>query len=129
MLGIDVNETTEDNKFTLQTVNCLGACALGPVVVINGEYYGQVTTEKLEKIMSETPKPEQAKFVRRRSGSFHRRKNSGSFSSKKEFMERYGGQEVLDQMTPTYHDEKTGEAFYNRMETPPRDLPKPKPEE
>jgi NADH-quinone oxidoreductase subunit E len=51
-LGIRAGETTTDNKFTLHTVNCLGACALGPVIVVNGEYYGQVTPEKLKEILS-----------------------------------------------------------------------------
>jgi len=37
-LGIRAGETTKDRKFTLETVNCLGACALGPVVVVDEEY-------------------------------------------------------------------------------------------
>ena len=41
-LGIKAGETTQDGKFSLDTVNCLGACALGPVVVIDGEYHGQL---------------------------------------------------------------------------------------
>lgn len=44
-------ETTEDERFTLETVNCLGACALGPVVVVDGKYESQVTPDKLEKIL------------------------------------------------------------------------------
>ncbi len=44
-------ETTEDERFTLETVNCLGACALGPVVVVDGKYESQVTPGKLEKIL------------------------------------------------------------------------------
>jgi NADH-quinone oxidoreductase subunit E len=46
-LGIEAGATTEDHRFTLETVNCVGACALGPVVIIDGEYHGQVTTEKI----------------------------------------------------------------------------------
>jgi NADH-quinone oxidoreductase subunit E len=46
-LGIEAGATTEDRRFTLETVNCVGACALGPVVIIDGEYHGQVTTEKI----------------------------------------------------------------------------------
>jgi len=42
---------TPDGKFSLETVNCVGACALGPVVVINTEYYGQVTINKVDKII------------------------------------------------------------------------------
>ncbi|UCG71067.1 MAG: NAD(P)H-dependent oxidoreductase subunit E, partial [Thermoplasmata archaeon] len=42
--------TTPDLKFTLETVNCLGACALGPVVVIDGEYY-PTTPARMEKLL------------------------------------------------------------------------------
>jgi NADH-quinone oxidoreductase subunit E len=51
MLGINPGETTEDGLFTLETVNCLGACALGPVMVIDGEYYGQMTIKKVRNIL------------------------------------------------------------------------------
>jgi NADH-quinone oxidoreductase subunit E len=47
-LGIDVGETTRDRLFSLETVNCLGSCALGPIVVIGGEYHGQMTPAKVE---------------------------------------------------------------------------------
>lgn len=50
-LGIEVNQTTDDLKFTLQTVNCLGACALAPVVKVNEEVHGQVSAEKVKKII------------------------------------------------------------------------------
>ena len=50
-LGIKPGETTKDNKFSLETVNCVGACALGPVVVINTDYHGQVTMKKIDKII------------------------------------------------------------------------------
>ena len=42
---------TPDGQFSLETVNCVGACALGPVVVINTEYHGQVTMAKVDKII------------------------------------------------------------------------------
>lgn len=42
-LGISAGETDEQMEFTLETVNCLGACALGPVVVVDKEYHGQMT--------------------------------------------------------------------------------------
>ena len=41
-LGILAGETTQDRQFTLETVNCLGACALGPIVVIDGHYFSHV---------------------------------------------------------------------------------------
>jgi len=50
-LGIKPGETTSDGKFSLETVNCVGACALGPVVVINTDYHGQVTMNKVDKLI------------------------------------------------------------------------------
>ena len=44
-------DTTEDSKFTLETVNCLGCCALGPVVVVDGNYESQVNPDKLDRIL------------------------------------------------------------------------------
>ncbi len=52
-LGIEPGETTEDMKFTLETVNCLGACALGPIVVIDGNYHGQMLLGKVKKVLRE----------------------------------------------------------------------------
>jgi NADH-quinone oxidoreductase subunit E len=49
--GLEPGETTEDEKFTFETANCLGCCALGPVVVIDGKYESQVNPEKFEKIL------------------------------------------------------------------------------
>jgi NADH-quinone oxidoreductase subunit E len=49
--GLKPGETTKDERFTLETANCLGCCALGPVVVIDGKYESQVNPEKLEKIL------------------------------------------------------------------------------
>lgn len=45
-LDIAEGETTKDMLFTLEAVNCLGACALGPVAVVDGEYHGQLNTRK-----------------------------------------------------------------------------------
>ena len=50
-LDIKPGETTPDLKFTLETVNCVGACALGPVVIVDGEYYGQMKTEKVNGVL------------------------------------------------------------------------------
>jgi len=49
--GLKPGETTEDERFTLETANCLGCCALGPVVVVDGKYESQVNPEKLEKVL------------------------------------------------------------------------------
>jgi len=48
--GVGPGETTEDMVFTLETVNCLGACALGPIVVVDGEYHGLMNPPKWDKI-------------------------------------------------------------------------------
>ena len=53
LLGIKRGETTKDRKFTLQTVNCLGSCALGPVAVINGNYHGHLTRRKVARVLKE----------------------------------------------------------------------------
>ncbi len=50
-LRIESGETTEDNQFTLETVNCVGACALGPIAIADGEYHGQLKTREVEKII------------------------------------------------------------------------------
>ncbi len=49
-LGIKAGETDKDLNFTLETVNCVGACALGPVAVVNGEYHGKLTTQKVGEL-------------------------------------------------------------------------------
>lgn len=50
-LGIKPGETTKDGEFTVETVNCLGACALGPVAVMDGKYYKNMTTAKLRDLI------------------------------------------------------------------------------
>ncbi len=50
-LGIKTGETTEDMLFSLETVNCLGACAMGPVMVVDGRYYGGMTGSKVPRIL------------------------------------------------------------------------------
>jgi len=50
-LGVAPGGTTRDREFTLETVNCLGCCALGPVVVLDDEYEGQMTTKKVDKLL------------------------------------------------------------------------------
>lgn len=50
-LGIDAGQTSEDKQFTLETVNCVGACALGPIAIIDGEYHGQMKTQEVQKLL------------------------------------------------------------------------------
>ena len=50
-LGVGENETTPDAKFTFETVACLGACALAPVLLVDKNYYGKLTPAKTEKVL------------------------------------------------------------------------------
>jgi NADH-quinone oxidoreductase subunit E len=50
-LGINTGETDKDLKFTLETVNCVGACALGPIVIVDGEYSGEMKTDKVKPLL------------------------------------------------------------------------------
>ena len=50
-LGIRPGEVTEDLQFSLETVNCVGACALGPLVIVDGDYHGQMTPDKVKEIL------------------------------------------------------------------------------
>jgi NADH:ubiquinone oxidoreductase subunit E len=51
--GITEGETTPDRMFTLETVRCLGACGLGPVVVVNEDIHGRVKSSKVREILSQ----------------------------------------------------------------------------
>lgn len=50
-LHVEPGCTTGDGKFTLESVNCLGACALAPIVVVDGKYHGQTTVKKADQII------------------------------------------------------------------------------
>lgn len=50
-LSIEAGQTSRDLMFTLKIVNCLGACALGPVVMVDGEYHGQMTQAKVDRLL------------------------------------------------------------------------------
>jgi NADH-quinone oxidoreductase subunit E len=52
-LGIKKGQTTPDLKFTLETVNCVGACALGPVVKVGEDYHGEMTAEGVINVLKE----------------------------------------------------------------------------
>jgi NADH:ubiquinone oxidoreductase subunit E len=49
-LGVEPGQTSQDGLFTLERVNCLGACALGPIVVLDGHYHRNMTPNKLRKL-------------------------------------------------------------------------------
>ncbi len=55
-LGIHGGETDADLQWTLETVGCLGACALGPIVVVDGEYHGQMTSVKATRLLQKIKK-------------------------------------------------------------------------
>ncbi len=69
-LGIDAGCTTRDNLFTLETVNCLGACALAPIVVVDGNYHGQTTVSKVDGILNKYKK----KPLKKKSFKKHKKK-------------------------------------------------------
>ncbi|MDH3216479.1 MAG: NAD(P)H-dependent oxidoreductase subunit E [Candidatus Krumholzibacteria bacterium] len=50
-LGISPGETTADQRFTLETVNCLGCCAVGPLLVLDGKYHGQMTAQRIAGVL------------------------------------------------------------------------------
>ena len=50
-LDVKAGDTTEDGKFTVETVNCLGACALGPLIVIDDDYHGRLDQRKAIKLL------------------------------------------------------------------------------
>jgi len=60
-LGIESGGTTEDLTFSLETVNCLGACATGPLVVIDGHYYGHMSSMKVDSVLKECREPAKGK--------------------------------------------------------------------
>ena len=52
-LGVGPGETTRDRRFTLETVNCLGCCAVGPLMVVDGDYHGEMTPKRVEAVIKE----------------------------------------------------------------------------
>ncbi|MCX7994731.1 MAG: NAD(P)H-dependent oxidoreductase subunit E [candidate division WOR-3 bacterium] len=72
-LGIPAGQTTPDYHVTLETVNCLGCCALAPVVVVDGKYSAQTTIQKAEKILSQL-KPKEKRTKQKIHSAKHRRK-------------------------------------------------------
>jgi NADH-quinone oxidoreductase subunit E len=51
VLKIDPGQTTEDLQFTLEEVNCLGCCAIAPVMTIDNKYYGNMSVSKVERVI------------------------------------------------------------------------------
>jgi len=57
-LGLKAGETTEDLEYTLETVACIGACALAPTMTIDSETYGKMTTKKVAEVLGVRSKAE-----------------------------------------------------------------------
>ena len=51
-LGVAPGETTRDGDYTLETVNCLGCCAIGPIVVKDGKYFGEMSQSRVDVILN-----------------------------------------------------------------------------
>jgi len=60
-LGVEDGETTEDMLFTLETVACLGACALAPVLVIGDKYHGKMSPRKIKTLIKKIKDAESGK--------------------------------------------------------------------
>lgn len=58
-MGIEPGETSEDKLYSLETVNCVGACALGPIAIIDGEYHGHMVPQEVKKLIEQTQKEEE----------------------------------------------------------------------
>jgi NADH:ubiquinone oxidoreductase subunit E len=58
-LGVDNGGTTKDGLFTVERVNCLGACAIGPVVVLDGVYHHHMTSAKLSSLIGSVRRAEE----------------------------------------------------------------------
>jgi NADH:ubiquinone oxidoreductase subunit E len=56
LLGVPRGKTTDDRLFTLETVNCLGACALGPIVTVDGRYHGNMSSAKVPGLVDQYAK-------------------------------------------------------------------------
>ena len=58
-MDVHAGGTTRDRMFSLDTVNCLGACALGPIIVTDGEYSGHMTPQKSDALVRRTKKSDE----------------------------------------------------------------------
>jgi NADH-quinone oxidoreductase subunit E len=62
-LNIKAGQTSRDKKFSIEVVNCIGACSIAPVITINDEYFGRLTVKEIPSILKKytgSPKPKQA---------------------------------------------------------------------
>jgi NADH-quinone oxidoreductase subunit E len=52
-LGIAAGQTSKDGQFTLETVNCVGCCALGPIMIVDGKYHGKMAASSVERVLKQ----------------------------------------------------------------------------
>jgi NADH-quinone oxidoreductase subunit E len=50
-LGVQVEQTTKDNRFSLERVACLGCCGMAPVVMVDNDFYGRCTVQKIDEVL------------------------------------------------------------------------------
>jgi NADH-quinone oxidoreductase E subunit len=62
-LNIKAGGTTRDRKFTIEVVNCIGACSIAPVITVNDEYYGRITVKDIPNIVKKYSKAPKTKEV------------------------------------------------------------------
>jgi NADH-quinone oxidoreductase subunit E len=68
-LNIKAGETSRDKKFSIEVVNCIGACSIAPVITVNDEYFGRLTVKEIPAILkkfiaSTKPKPVETTTVK-----------------------------------------------------------------
>jgi len=79
---IQAGETTKDRLFTLQGVNCVGACALAPVMIVDGKYHDHMTPDSALKIINALPKKENEGAMEKETGQDSGKKSSGKRGKK-----------------------------------------------
>ncbi|MGE5437446.1 MAG: NADH-quinone oxidoreductase subunit NuoE [Syntrophothermus sp.] len=62
-LKIKAGETTRDRKFTIEVVNCIGACSIAPVITVNDDYHGRITVKDIPSILKKYQSPPKPKLV------------------------------------------------------------------
>ena len=53
ILGVRVGDTTDDGQFSLETVNCVGACAVAPIAIVDGQYHGEMNSAKVPRLVDQ----------------------------------------------------------------------------
>ncbi len=69
-LNIKAGQTSRDKKFSIEVVNCIGACSIAPVITVNDEYFGRLTVKEIPAILKKymnAPKPKQSESTTEKS--------------------------------------------------------------